>query len=124
MLPFSGGAATAYRRVDLDARIEASSGEDLTRICLEEAVASLGQAVVAIEHKPDQVPHQPLSRAHSIAIWLARSVTPENPLSSALTQFYGGVAATIARNMTRSSLLELASARNDLRDVLDAARGS
>lgn len=122
MMPFSQGPANAYRRVDLNARIEASSGEDLTRICLEEAVASLGQALVAIEHRPGQVPHEALSRAHSIAIWLARSVSPDSPISGPLTQFYGGVAATIARNLTRSSPLELARTRGDLDDLLKAAR--
>jgi len=122
MMSFSKGAANAYRRVDLDARIEASSGEDLTRICLEEAVASLGQAVAAIEHRPGQIPHEPLSRAHSIAIWLARGVSADNPLSGPLTQFYAGVAKTIAGNMTRASLLEIAGAHADLKDVLEAAR--
>lgn len=122
MMSFSQGAANAYRRVDLDARIEASTGEDLTRICLEEAVASLGQAIAAIEHKPGQIPREALSRAHGIAIWLARSVAADNPLSGPLTQFYGGVAATIARNLTRSSPLELAQTRNDLNDILEASR--
>ena len=122
MMHFSNGPANAYRRVDLDARIEASSGEDLTRICLEEAVASLGQAIVAIEHRPGQVPREALSRAHGIAIWLARGVSPDNPLSAALTQFYGGIAATIARNMTRASLLDLVRTRDDLNDLLQAAR--
>lgn len=124
MMQLSQGPASAYRRVELDARIEASSGEDLTRICLEEAVASLGQAVAAIEHRPGQVPHEPLSRAHGIAIWLARSVAPDNPLNGPLTQFYGGVAATIARNLTRSSLLELARTRDDLSDILQAAKAA
>jgi len=121
-MPFSDGAANAYRRVDLDARIEASSGEDLTRICLEEAVASLGQALVAIEHRPEKVPRELLSRAHGIAIWLARGVSADNPLSGPLTQFYGGVAAIISHSMTRSSPLELASARDDLSDLLQAVR--
>ncbi|MEM1052349.1 MAG: hypothetical protein AAGI28_09670 [Pseudomonadota bacterium] len=124
MMTFSNSAANAYRRVDLDARIDASSGEDLTRICLEEAVASLGQAIAAIEHKPGQVPHGPLSRAHGIAIWLARGVTAENELSGALTQFYGGVAAKIAGNMTRATPLELVQARNDLNDLLEATRAA
>lgn len=122
MTPFSGGAATAYRKVEIDARIEASTGEDLTRMCLEEAVLSLGQAVAAIEQKPGQVPHEPLSRAHSIALWLARGVAPDNPLSGPLTQFYGGIVETIAQNLTRSSLLDIVRARNDLNDVLSAAR--
>jgi flagellin-specific chaperone FliS len=124
MMRFSGGAASAYRKVELDARIEASAGEDLTRICLEEAVASLGQAVAAMEHRPGQVPHEPLSRAHGIAIWLARSVAPDNPLNGPLTQFYGGVATTIANNMTRTSLLDLVRTRDDLSDVLNAARAA
>lgn len=122
MRPLTDGAANAYRRVDLDARIEASSGDNLTRICLEEAVASLGQALVAIEHRPGHVPHEPLSRAHSIALWLARSVSPDSPISGPLTQFYGGIATTIARNLTRSSPLELSRARGDLNDVLEASR--
>ena len=124
MMPFSQGAANAYRKIDLDARIEASSGEDLTRICLEEAVASLGQAIAAIENRPGQIPREPLSRAHGIAIWLARSVAADNPLSGALTQFYGGVAETIARSLTRASPLELARTRDDLNDLLRAAQAT
>lgn len=122
MMPLSQEAASAYRRVDLDARIEASSGEELTRICLEKAVDALGQALAAIEQRPGQVPQEPLSRAHGVVLWLARSVSADNPLSGPLTQFYGGIAATIARNLTRSSPLDLASARGDLKDLLDAAR--
>ncbi|WP_298335278.1 hypothetical protein [uncultured Erythrobacter sp.] len=124
MMPFSEGAAKAYRRVDLDARIEASAGEDLTRICLEEAVASLGQALVVIEHTPGKVPRDLLSRAHGITVWLARGVSTDNPLFGPLTQFYGGVAATIARNMTRSSPLDLVRARDDLSALLQAARSA
>lgn len=122
MMHFSKGPANAYRRVDLDARIEASSGEDLTRICLEEAVVSLGQAIAAIERRPGQVPRDALSRAHGITIWLARGVSSDNPLSGALTQFYGGIAATIAHNLTQASLLDLVRTRNDLNDLLNAAR--
>ena len=122
MKPLAHDAASAYRRVELDARIEAAAGEDLTRICLEEAVASLGQAAKAIETRPGKVPHEALSRAHSIVVWLARSVSADSSLSSALTQFYGGIAASLARNMVRPKLLDLVRARNDLNDILKAAR--
>lgn len=122
MKPFGHDAASAYRRVELDARIEATAGEDLTRICLEEAIASLGLAVKSIEVRPGKVPHDALSRAHSIVLWLARGVASDNPLGGALTQFYGGIAATLSRNMVRASLLDLVRARNDLSDVLKAAK--
>ena len=124
MRSFSEGAASTYRRIELDARVEAASGEDLTRICLEEAIASLGQALVAIEKRPGKVPREPLFRAHGIAIWLARGVAPDNPLRDSLTQFYGGIAATISRNMVKVSKLELLRTRNDLNDVLKAARAA
>ena len=124
MQRLSEKAASAYRRIDLDARIEASSGEDLTLICLEEAVAALGQALHALERSPDQVPHDALARAHGIAMWLARSVAPENPMRTAMVQFYGGLAATITQNRTTPSVRELAQARTDYADLLEAVRSA
>lgn len=123
MKHLSSNAASAYRRIDLDARIEAAAAADLTRICLEEAVASLGQALLALDRDPVAVPREPLARAHTITIWLARSVAPDNPLREALTKFYGGLSATIARNLGRSSDGDLAQVRTDLLDLLEAARG-
>ncbi len=114
--------AKAYRKVDLEARIEGSSGGDLTRICLEEAVAALGQALLALEREPDASPREPLDRAHGIALWLARSVAPNNPLREAMVQFYGGLSASIARNMHRVSPDELAQVRDDFADLLAAAK--
>lgn len=120
MQPFSSGAANAYRRVDIDARIEAASGVDLTRICLEEAVGALGLALLAMERRPDIVPREPLARAQSIALWLARGVDPENPLAGALTQFYGGIARAIGANIIEPSSDELGRLRADFADVLGA----
>lgn len=122
MQHFSSKPAEAYRRVDLDARIEASSGQDLTLICLEEVVSALGQALLAMERKPGQIPTEPLARAHGIAVWLARSVSPENPLHQAMTQFYGGLAATIARNLAGVSVEEITRVRGDFADLLSAAQ--
>jgi len=121
---FSKGAEAAYRRVDLDARIEASSSENLTLICLEEAVGAIAQALLVMEREPDRTPGEPLARAHGIALWLARSVAPENPLRAPMTQFYGGLAATIMRNMRRASLDELTQVRDDFADLLGAAKAA
>lgn len=120
MQPLLHNPATAYRRVDVDARIEASASADLTRICLEEAASALGQALIALERAPDMPPRDPLARAHGIALYLARSVAPENPLRRALVQFYGGLAEVIGRNMHEARYAEIARARDDFRDVLAA----
>lgn len=112
--------AAAYRRVYVDARIEASANEDLTRICLEEAASALGQALIALERAPDTPPREPLSRAHGIAIYLARSVAPDNPMRQALLQFYGGLADAIGRNMREARYSDIAQARDDFQDILNA----
>ena len=124
MVPLSKNAASAYRRIDLDARIEASAGEDLTLICLEEAMAAMGQALLTLERLPEHPPAEPLARAHGIAMWLAKSVAPDNPLRSAMVQFYVGIAATIARNRVRASYAELAQVREDFADLLRAAKAA
>ena len=114
----------AYRRVDLDARIEASGGAHLTRICLEDVVATLGQALLALERTPDRAPREQLARAHGIALWLAQSVDPNNPLRAQLVQFYGNLAALIRRNIAQPRVGEIASARTDFADLLEAARST
>ena len=121
MQMLSHNPAAAYRRVDLDARIEASESGDLTRICLEEVIAALGQALAALERAPDRAPRDPLARAHGIALWLAQSVAEDNPLRDQLRQFYGGLAALIRHNMAEAQVEEITRARDDFADVLEAA---
>lgn len=122
MQPLSQQAASAYRRIELDARIEASSGEDLTLICLEEVVSALSQALFSLDRSPGKVPTEPLSRAHGIALWLARSVAPANPVRAAMVQFYGGLAEVIKTNFARPSAEELAQVRTDYADLLAAVK--
>lgn len=114
--------AKAYRKIELDARIEASSGIGLTVICLEEAIADLGLALRALDRDRMMPPVEPLSRAHGIALYLARTVDPASPLGDAMVQFYGGLAATIASNMRSASASEIARVRDDFADILAAAK--
>ncbi|MEM6585594.1 MAG: hypothetical protein AAF692_07550 [Pseudomonadota bacterium] len=120
MQPLTRSPAAVYRKVDLDARIEASRADDLTRICLDEAVTALGQALIALERSAETPPRATLSRAQSIAVYLARSVAPENPMRQALVQFYGGLADTIGRNMSEPNAAEITQVREDFQDLLNA----
>lgn len=122
MNALSANPAKAYRKVELDARIEASSGLGLTVICLEEAIADLGLALRALERNPAMPPVEPIARAHGIALYLARTVDPASPLSEAMMQFYGGLAATLAGNMRSASASEIARVRDDLTDIRAAAK--
>jgi hypothetical protein len=112
--------AATYRRIELDARIEASGSGDLTRICLEEAVAALGQALIALDRSL-AVPREPLTRAQMIMVWLAQSVAPGHPLHASLKAFYGGLASQIGANFLQADARALAEIQSDIKDVLAAA---
>ncbi len=120
MQMFSQNPAAAYRRVALEARIEASGSADLTRICLDEAQAALGHALIALD-RGLPVPREPLCRAQTILLWLARSVAPGHPLGVSLKAFYGGLAAQIAVNIQQADAPSLATIQSDIRDILSAA---
>jgi len=113
--------AATYRRVELDARIEASGSADLTRICLEEALAALGQALIGLDRGLG-APREPLGRAQSIMVWLTQSVAPDHPLHSSLKQFYGGLAGQIGANILHPDRTVIERVLNDISDLLDAAR--
>ncbi len=117
----SHNPAKAYRRVELDARIEAAGAADLTRICLEEAVMALGQALAMLERQPGRVPHEALSRAQVIAMWLAGSVAEDHPLRTSLVQFYGGQASAIRRCLSAPDAALIAQVHGDFSDLLAAA---
>ena len=121
MLMLARNPAAAYRRVELDARIEASSAADLTRICLEEAVGALGLALLTLERTPGATVREPLVRAQSITLWLARSIMPDHPLRDSLHIFYGNIAQQISLNLVQARADEIARMRTDLLDILIAA---
>jgi len=112
--------AAAYRRVELDARIEASDSADLTRICLEEAAGALGQALIALD-RPSGAFRPALARAQSIIMWLAQSVSPDHPLQASLRQFYGGLASQIGANLQQADPAEIARIQSDISDIIIAA---
>ena len=120
MQMLSRNPAAAYRRVALEARIEASGSGDLTRICLEEALAALGQSLIALD-RSQTPPRGCLDRAQTIILWLAKSVAPEHPLHASLKAFYGGLAGQIGANILQPDAGELFRIQSDIRDLLVAA---
>lgn len=120
MQMLSRNPAAVYRRVALDARIEASGSGDLTRICLEEAQAAIGQAHAVLVRGSSAV-REPLMRAQTIMVWLARSVAPGHPLGASLKAFYGGLAEQIGGQILQMDAEALMRIRSDINDVIEAA---
>lgn len=121
MQMLSRNPAATYRRIELDARIEASGRADLTRICLEEALAGLGHVLAAFERGLPP-PRDPLVRAQSIMLWLAQSIAKGHPLEASLKAFYGGLASQIGANILQPDTQSLSQIMSDIRDLLDATR--
>ena len=121
MQMLSANPASAYRRVALEARIEGADPAGLTRICLEEAIAAIGQALAALAREPGRAPCEPISRAQAIAVWLASSVDATHPLRASLVQFYGGQAAALGACAVSPDAAVLARVREDFLDLLNAA---
>jgi flagellin-specific chaperone FliS len=120
MQMLSRNPAAAYRRVALEARIEAAGSADLTRICLEEAAAALAQARLALPRSSTAY-REPLTRAQTIMVWLAQSVAADHPLSATLMTFYGGLASQIGAQIQHADAGALEAIRNDINEVLEAA---
>ena len=120
--------AAAYRRVALDARIEAAGSAELTRICLEEVHAALGTVLTPAGGFSTLVDgslaarRAALVRAQSVLVWLARSVAPEHPLGDSLRQFYGGLAQQVGASILRPDAGVIAQVRCDISDLLAAAQ--
>jgi hypothetical protein len=121
MKPTSSLVQNAYRRVDLDARIEGAAPQELARICIEEAIAALQQSLLALERDDGAALREPLVRAQGIAVWLSTSVAADSPLREPLTAFYRSLAGRIARNLTAPSRADIEAISADFGDVLNAA---
>lgn len=117
MLPLAQDPAAAYRKVELDARVEGSDGAGLTRLCLEESIAELARAHLAQARGDRLLRNHALTRAASGIAALSRGVAQDNPLRGPLLALYGA-----AEHAVRAALLDfrvdvLARVKQDLVDI-------
>lgn len=115
MLALLEDPAATYRRIEFDARVEGSDGAGLTRLCLERAITALGRAQGARSHA---VRAEALGQAASALFALREGVSPDNPLRTALVQFYGSARAAVMGSVTRYDAARLEAVERDLEDVL------
>lgn len=120
MMTLDRNPSAAYRKIELDARIEASSGSNLAAICLEEILTALSAARNAVEHGNMSVARGALTRSHGIILGLAHGVDQSNSLAAQLVNFYGGLAALIRRNIAMPQLADIDQASADFADLLAA----
>ncbi|MEP2734928.1 MAG: flagellar protein FliS [Erythrobacter sp.] len=109
-----------YTRVDLDARIEGSSGTELTGICFDALIGALGRAAHAAGRGDRRDAVDGLARAASVLGSLQRSVDEQAEMGGVLIDFYGSISARLRDLMKQPDEQEVAALRVDVAEVAAA----
>ncbi len=110
----------AYRRTQLDARVQGGDSTDLVRFCLEQAIQSLGSAILADARQEPTARSKSIVRALTAITALEMGVDREAALGSVLLHFYGAAREALLSSVTRFDAERLATVRQDLLDVSGA----
>lgn len=107
----------AYRRIELDARVEGADGIGLTALYLERALDELSRAGHADRRSDRSGRIDALTRAAAAITGLERGVSADNPLYRPLRQLYGSAARAL-----RAALIEyrpdvVEQVRTDLAEI-------
>lgn len=108
----------AYRRVELDARVEGADGVELTRLCLERALGELDRARRAYGRRDHPTQSDALTRAGASLSALAAGVEHSNPLREPLLHLYGSAEAAVRMANVQFQEDVLIRVQTDLRDIL------
>lgn len=106
-----------YTRVDLHARIEGSSGPELTGICFEALCSALSRAGLAARRGDRQEVMNGLSRAANLLGGLQNAVDPEAEMADVLIDFYGSISLRLRELIQVPSAQAIDEIRTDVEEV-------
>lgn len=118
MLIHTTHPADAYRRVEVDARVEGADGIGLTRIYLERALEELDRASRAHYRGDRPVMSDALTRASTSIAGLSLGVAEDNPMREPLLHLYGSAETAVRASLTQFRGDVITRVRYDLRDIL------
>lgn len=113
----------AYRRSQLDARVQGGDTAELVRLCLEQVIAGLGSAVLAHARGEATMRSKALTRALTALTALEMGVDRNAVLATALLQLYGAARQKVLDCVTGFDGPALEVIRRDFIEVA-AAMGS
>lgn len=114
----------AYRRSAFDARVQSGDTAVLVLLCLEQAIAGLGGALLADERGNPEARSKALTRALTAMTALEMGVDRSAPLAGPLLQVYGAVRRSVLECVTAFDASKLSLARQDLLDIEAALRSA
>lgn len=112
----------AYRRSQFDARVQGSDTAALVQLCLEQAIAGLGGALLAHERAEPAARSKALTRALTAITALEMGVDRSAPLADALLQIYGSARQAVLGSVTNFDPSALDAVRRDFSDIAGGLR--
>ncbi len=109
--------AEAYRRVEREACIAGSDSGGLVRLCLEEVISALGQAIWADRSARPHLRSRSLMRAQSGLLALKLGVDRESPISTSLFTLYDAALDAIVTAQRRFDPVIMEKVRADMSDI-------
>lgn len=110
----------AYRRSQVDARVQGGDTAELVRLCLEQVIAGLGSAVLAHGRGESTMRSKALTRALTALTALEMGVDRNAVLADALLQLYGAARQTLLDSVTGFDPAALETVRRDFIEIAAA----
>lgn len=114
----------AYRRSAFDARVQSGDTAVLVLLCLEQAIAGLGGALLAEERRDPPARSKALTRALTAITALEMGVDRGAPLADSLLLVYGGARRAVLDSVIQFDPAVLSPVRQDLLDIEAALRSA
>jgi len=110
----------AYRRIDLDARINGSDPRQLVSLCYEQLIGALGSALHAETRGDNAGKSQAMTRAMTALTALQLGVSGEEGVAAALRHFYEATRRSLLDNVLVLDQQAIAAMRQDFMDIARA----
>jgi flagellar protein FliS len=114
----------AYRRSAFDARVQSGDTAALVLLCLEQAIAGLGGALLADKRNDPAARSKALTRALTAITALEMGIDRSAPLADSLLLVYGAARRAVLESVVSFDSAVLSPVRQDLLDIEAALRSA
>lgn len=109
--------ATAYRRIEFDARVAGADPRQLVLLCYERLLGGLDRALHAGQRNDNTAKSSALTEALAAITALQLGVNRLHPLAAALDQLYGAAREAVLGSVVAFDSVALNRLRGDIAEV-------
>lgn len=124
MMMLARNAADTYRSVDFDARVSGATPAQLTDLCFEQLIVSLGRALHAHVASDAAGRSSALSRAVSCLLALEMGIAGQDGIAATLRELYARARASVLASVLEWDEPTLKRIRDDFIEIREALRAS